>query len=82
MERVINILITIFRFPSGYGLFMFVQGNFVFVFGPLVGWIRDTTQSYAAFVQSLQFFMAVCAVPWIIEIVWVRWNKRKDIKSP
>lgn len=32
------------RFSSGYGLFMFIQGNFAFIIGPFIGWIRDFTQ--------------------------------------
>lgn len=58
---------------------MFLQGNFQFVFGPITGWIRDTTQSYVAFVLSIQFFMAVCVVPWIIEIIWIRLQSKKKI---
>lgn len=56
------------RFPSGYGLFMFLQGNITFAIGPFIGWIRDATQSYQFSFYGLSFVMALCAVPWLIEL--------------
>lgn len=66
------------RFAAGYGLFMFFQGNLMFLLGPIVGWIRDKTQSYVLLVYCLQFFMSLCVIPWIIEIVWLRLKARKN----
>lgn len=65
------------RFAAGYGLFMFLQGNLMFILGPIVGWIRDTTQSYVILIHCLQFFMSLCVIPWLIEIVWLRVYPRK-----
>lgn len=58
------------RFPSGYGLFMFLQGNITFAIGPFIGWIRDVTKSYEFSFHCLTFIMALCAIPWLIEIIW------------
>jgi len=55
------------RFPSGYGLFMFLQGNIMFAIGPFIGWIRDATQSYEMSFHCLTIAMALCAIPWLIE---------------
>ncbi|XP_037919162.1 monocarboxylate transporter 9 isoform X2 [Hermetia illucens] len=70
------------RFPSGYGLFMFLQGNIMFIVGPIVGYIRDATKSYEISFHCLNFFMAACAFPWIIEIVYLkcrnRWRRRRE----
>ncbi|XP_062564632.1 monocarboxylate transporter 7 [Armigeres subalbatus] len=60
------------RFPSGYGLFMFLQGNITFAVGPIVGYIRDVTGSYSISFHCLTLFMALCVIPWLFEIVYLR----------
>lgn len=47
---------------------MFLQGNIMFVVGPFIGWIRDATQSYEITFHCLTVAMAMCAVPWLLEI--------------
>lgn len=69
------------RFPTGYGLFMFFQGNFAFVVGPFIGYIRDATKSYAICFHSLTFITSLCAIPWIIEMVWLRFRSNKTVKK-
>lgn len=64
------------RFASGFGQFMFFQGNLYFILGPVAGWIRDVTQSYVVCFHSLSFIMALCAVPWIVEILWLQMCKK------
>lgn len=59
----------LYRFPSGYGLFMFLQGNIMFIIGPFIGWIRDATQSYEITFHCLTLSMALCAIPWILESI-------------
>lgn len=73
-----NFEFLVCRFAAGYGLFMFFQGNLMFLLGPIVGWIRDITQSYILLVYCLQFFMSLCVFPWLIEIVWLRVKARKS----
>lgn len=65
------------RFPSGYGLYMFLQGNIMLIIGPLVGYIRDTTKSYEISFHLLSILMGLCAVPWIIEIFFFKLQKRR-----
>lgn len=62
----------VFRFAAGYGLFIFINGIFAFVFGPIVGWIRDITQSYLLFYLSLQIVSGFCIIPWITELIWFK----------
>ncbi|XP_001869607.2 monocarboxylate transporter 9 [Culex quinquefasciatus] len=64
------------RFPSGYGLFMFLQGNITFAVGPIVGYIRDVTGSYTISFHCLTLFMAMCVLPWLFEIVYLRLKAR------
>ncbi|XP_030566197.1 uncharacterized protein LOC115766416 [Drosophila novamexicana] len=68
------------RFASGYGLFMFTQGNAMFIIGPIVGYIRDCTQDYLLVFHILNAFMALCAVPWIIEVLIVKFRRRNKIE--
>lgn len=51
---------------------MFLQGNITFAIGPFVGWIRDATGSYELVFHCLTVFMSLCAVPWLIEIFYLR----------
>uniref|UniRef100_A0A182QJX4 Major facilitator superfamily (MFS) profile domain-containing protein n=1 Tax=Anopheles farauti TaxID=69004 RepID=A0A182QJX4_9DIPT len=60
------------RFPSGYGLFMFLQGNITFAIGPIVGYIRDVTGSYTVSFHVLTLVMALCVIPWFFEICYYR----------
>lgn len=69
------------RFPTGLGLFLFCKGNFYFLISPIIGWIQDSTQSYVICFNSLTFILALCAVPWIFEIIWFRLKSRKNNKS-
>ncbi|XP_034474080.1 uncharacterized protein LOC117781430 [Drosophila innubila] len=68
------------RFASGYGLFMFTQGNGMFLIGPIVGYIRDRTKDYILVFHILNVFMALCAVPWIIEVLIVKFRRRSKLE--
>lgn len=48
--------------------------------GPIVGWIRDFTQSYVIFIHATQFYIILCVVPWLIEIIWSKMKSRKGKK--
>lgn len=53
----------------------------MFALGPLVGWVRDVTDSFAITINMVALVMAVCAVSWSIEMVHTRWqNERKAAK--
>ncbi|XP_061396623.1 monocarboxylate transporter 9 [Musca vetustissima] len=69
------------RFATGYGLFMFMQGNVMFAIGPFVGYLRDMTKDYILTFHCLNFFMGLCAFPWIIEIVFLKFRRRGKIQT-
>ncbi|XP_058121202.1 monocarboxylate transporter 7 [Anopheles ziemanni] len=69
------------RFPSGYGLFMFLQGNITFAIGPLVGYIRDVTGSYTISFHCLTLVMAMCVIPWFFEICYYRLKQKAHRKA-
>lgn len=58
-----------YRFPSGQGLFMFLQGIFMIVLGLSVGRIHTMTGSYSILFTFLNVAMAMCAIPWSIEFL-------------
>lgn len=64
-----------YRFPSGYGLFMFIQGIIMFVFAPIVGKVRDMTQDYIITFHCLTLAMAFCVIPWMAEMIWLKVKK-------
>ncbi|XP_001355008.3 monocarboxylate transporter 7 [Drosophila pseudoobscura] len=68
------------RFATGYGLFMFTQGNAMFLIGPIVGIIRDKTRDYLLVFHILNGFMILCAVPWVIEVLIVKFRRRNKIE--
>ncbi|KAH8275744.1 hypothetical protein KR026_004448, partial [Drosophila bipectinata] len=68
------------RFATGYGLFMFTQGNAMFLIGPIVGFIRDKTKNYLLVFHILNGFMILCAVPWVIEVLIVKFRRRNKIE--
>uniref|UniRef100_A0A182NZV0 Major facilitator superfamily (MFS) profile domain-containing protein n=1 Tax=Anopheles epiroticus TaxID=199890 RepID=A0A182NZV0_9DIPT len=72
MPLVFSEYLTQERFPSGYGLFMFLQGNITFAIGPIVGYIRDVTGSYTVSFHCLTLVMALCVIPWFFEICYIR----------
>ncbi|XP_055300651.1 monocarboxylate transporter 14-like [Sitodiplosis mosellana] len=65
------------RFPTGYSLFMFFQGNFAFLVGPFIGYVRDVTKSYIICFNSLTFIMSLCAIPWLLEAIWLRMHPQR-----
>lgn len=56
---------------------MFFQGNFAFLIGPFIGYVRDVTKSYIICFNSLTFIMCLCAIPWLIEAIWLWKHPRK-----
>ncbi|XP_067616113.1 monocarboxylate transporter 7 [Eurosta solidaginis] len=64
------------RFATGYGLFMFLQGNIMFAIGPVVGYLQDQTKDYIITFHCLNFFMALCAVSWLIEMFCLKFRRK------
>lgn len=57
------------RFPAAYGLFMTLSGIVGITTGPLMGVIRDVTNSYSTTIHSLNIQMLVCVIPWTLEMI-------------
>lgn len=72
----VNFFLQIFflynSFPSGYGLFMFIQGIILFVFTSIVTKIGDLVKDDLITFHCLELAMAFCVVPWAIEMIWLK----------
>ncbi|KAG4068744.1 hypothetical protein HA402_002435 [Bradysia odoriphaga] len=65
------------RFPSGYGLFMFIQGIIMFVFTLLVTKIDELVKDDMITFHCLELAMALCVIPWAVEWIWLKSKKNR-----
>lgn len=73
---------TLEKLPAAFGLHMVGKGLFVVALGPLLGYIRDATQSYPICLHSQTFLIMLCCLAWSIEyiICWFK-TRTKDASS-
>ncbi|XP_073958258.1 monocarboxylate transporter 9-like isoform X1 [Choristoneura fumiferana] len=69
--------VPIERYPPAYGLYMLLCGALSLSVGPMIGFIRDYTDSYAIAFYMLTVCNLCCVVPWSIEGI-IRFSKRKN----
>ncbi|XP_019881067.1 uncharacterized protein LOC109608948 isoform X2 [Aethina tumida] len=83
---LINFTITISEYssleklPAAFGLHMVGKGLFVVILGPILGIIRDTTDSYPICLHSQTFLLMLCVFVWGIEYI-IRYMKAKETDS-
>ncbi|XP_046994026.1 uncharacterized protein LOC124606105 [Schistocerca americana] len=70
---------SIERFPSAYGLYMAVSGIIGMSTGPLIGLIRDVTDSYPICIHALNLQMMLCVIPWTLELIITALRKKKPV---
>lgn len=63
------------RFPSGYGLFMFMQGMVLFVFTAIVNKIGNVFDDDIIVFHCLTLVMSFCVIPWAAEMIWLKVKK-------
>ncbi|KAK0078589.1 hypothetical protein PV326_009254 [Microctonus aethiopoides] len=68
-------------YTACYGIFTLVNGIVIIIFGPLVGLIKDITNSFA--IGQLVLIAINCAfvVPWGWELIVEHRKKREERKS-
>ncbi|KRT80450.1 membrane transporter [Oryctes borbonicus] len=71
---------TLEKLPAAFGLHMVGKGLFVVAIGPILGVIRDMTDSYPICLHSQTCLIMSCFVAWSIEYI-IRWCKTKDAES-
>lgn len=73
--------VPIERYPPAYGLYMLLAGAISLSVGPIIGFIRDYTGSYAIAFNMLTACNICCVLPWTAEAVAKYIKKRKSSSS-
>ncbi|XP_074026106.1 uncharacterized protein [Leptinotarsa decemlineata] len=68
---------TLEKLPAAFGLHMVCKGLFVVVIGPLLGYIRDATQSFPICLHSQTFLIILGCAAWWVEYLIVYLRNRK-----
>ncbi|XP_071452883.1 monocarboxylate transporter 5-like [Hetaerina americana] len=80
---VVNLALTIAehcrleKFAAAFGLYMIMSGIITISMGPLIGVVRDWSESYELCIHVLSGVLLLCAIPWLIEMAIVRWRQPK-----
>uniref|UniRef100_A0AAG5DNP6 Major facilitator superfamily (MFS) profile domain-containing protein n=1 Tax=Anopheles atroparvus TaxID=41427 RepID=A0AAG5DNP6_ANOAO len=69
------------KLPAAFGWHMVGKAVFVIAFGPLIGAIRDWTDSYAICIHSQSFCIFLCIMAWSIELLVKRCRSKKIVAA-
>ncbi|XP_049289443.1 uncharacterized protein LOC125767142 isoform X2 [Anopheles funestus] len=69
------------KLPAAFGWHMVGKAVFVIAFGPLIGAIRDWTDSYAICIHSQSFCIFLCVAAWSIELLVKRCRTKKIVEA-
>ncbi|KAG7207315.1 hypothetical protein KM043_008982 [Ampulex compressa] len=73
--------ISVNHFASAYGIYAIISGIISIVFGPLVGIVKDWTNSYAICQLALLVMNVLFVVPWAAQILLVDLPKMRKERS-
>ncbi|XP_014487641.1 PREDICTED: monocarboxylate transporter 9-like [Dinoponera quadriceps] len=73
--------ISIEKFASAYGINAVISGLVTILFGAIVGFIKDWTNSYKMYQVSLLVMNGVFIVPWALQFVLVDFKKRRKQRA-
>ncbi|XP_053678278.1 uncharacterized protein LOC128728669 [Anopheles nili] len=69
------------KLPAAFGWHMVGKAVFVIAFGPLIGAIRDWTDSYPICIHSQSFCIFLCVAAWSIELLVKRCRTKKIVEA-
>ncbi|XP_053658930.1 uncharacterized protein LOC128707996 [Anopheles marshallii] len=69
------------KLPAAFGWHMVGKAVFVILFGPLIGAIRDWTDSYAICIHSQSFCIFLCVAAWSVELLVKRCRTKKIVEA-
>ncbi|PSN41451.1 hypothetical protein C0J52_14535 [Blattella germanica] len=81
---LINFMLTISEYcsleklPAAFGLHMVGKGLFIVAFGPVLGVIRDETDSYPFCIHTQTMLIAICILAWGLEFVLTRKSSKPN----
>ncbi|XP_053975310.1 monocarboxylate transporter 2 isoform X1 [Hylaeus volcanicus] len=67
------------KLPSAFGMFMVSKGLFVVTLSPLIGYIRDVSQSYTICIHVMTFMITITFVAWSFEFVYGALRRRATL---
>ncbi|XP_069674660.1 monocarboxylate transporter 9-like isoform X3 [Periplaneta americana] len=62
------------RFAAAYSLFMVINALITLSLGPLMGVVRDETNSYPISIHVLSAILFLCVLMWLMEYFWVSYR--------
>ncbi|XP_012268239.2 monocarboxylate transporter 9 isoform X1 [Athalia rosae] len=69
------------KIAAGYGLFTTINGAISLILLPVIGFVKDYTNSYDVLQCMFQGVMLICLIPWTIEIFFTEVVHAKKKKS-
>lgn len=69
------------KLPAAFGWHMVGKGVFVIAFGPLIGAIRDWTDSYPICIHAQSVCIFLCVFAWLIEFAIKRFQTKKIVEA-
>lgn len=68
------------KLPAAFGLHMVSKGVFVVIIGPIIGYVRDYTDSFAICIHVQNALIMSCVVVWGIEYALALTRRRKIVQ--
>ncbi|XP_070151478.1 monocarboxylate transporter 9 isoform X2 [Polyergus mexicanus] len=69
--------ISIEKFASAYGIFGIISGLVTIVFGAIIGFIKDWTDSFDIYQVSLLVLNGAFIIPWALQFIFLDLKKRQ-----
>ncbi|XP_076243826.1 uncharacterized protein LOC143185023 [Calliopsis andreniformis] len=73
--------VSIEKFASAYGIFGAISGMISILFGPLVGFMKDWTNSFVVCQFALIFMNILFVIPWAVQFLSVDLSRRREQKN-
>ncbi|XP_033324546.2 monocarboxylate transporter 2 [Megalopta genalis] len=69
------------KLPSAFGMFMVAKGIFVIIMSPLIGYIRDVSESYAICIHVMTLMIFITFIAWSLEYIYDAFRRRRSFKD-
>ncbi|XP_076648267.1 monocarboxylate transporter 12 [Halictus rubicundus] len=66
------------KLPSAFGMFMVAKGIFVIMMSPLIGYIRDVSESYTICIHVMTLMISITFVMWSVEYIYDAFRRRRS----
>ncbi|XP_076291674.1 monocarboxylate transporter 12-B-like [Lasioglossum baleicum] len=66
------------KLPNAFGMFMVAKGIFVIMMSPLIGYIRDVSESYTICIHVMTLMISITFVMWSVEYIYEACRRRRS----